>query len=390
MIIVDVLIIVILLIALWIGVQRGFAASLGSILGLVAGGIAAFWITPLVTAWVPALEWRGIAGVAAALGLLITGVLLGGYFGTVVRSGVDRTPLRGVDRFFGGIVSVAVTALVLVIVAPSVTVTGIPGFSTAVASSRVLGAIDALTPPPMDAALAELRSAVLEDGLPRFGELLRPGVGPTSPPVALDDPVLQQAAASVGRVSGVAYACGTGMSGTGFVIAPDRVVTNAHVVAGVDTPVVELPGQPAREGRIVYFDAVDDLAVIAVDELGVAALPMTSTLGAGAAAVVQGYPFGGPFTMAGASVLSIGTAPIPDIYGTSTAPREIYALESDVRPGNSGGPLLTAAGEVAGVVFARGEDDATRGYAMTMTELNPVAAQAPSLSDAVASGACTG
>lgn len=387
---VDVLIVVVLAIALLIGIRRGFAASLGTMLGLVAGGAAAFWATPLVAAWVPSLAWRGVAAVAAAVGLLLLGAALGGATGALVRSGVDRTPLRAVDRLFGGVVSVAVTALVVVVVAPSVTVTGIPGFSAAVASSRVLGFIDALTPPPMDAALAQLRSAVLDDGLPRFGELLGPGVGPTSPPVALDDPALAQAAASVARVSGVAYACGTGMSGSGFVVAPDRLVTNAHVVAGVDAPVVELPGQAAREGRVVYFDEVDDLAVIAVDRLGVRALPMASTLTAGAAAVVQGYPYGGPFTSIGASVLSVGTAPIPDIYGASAAARDIYALQAEVRPGNSGGPLLTGAGEVAGVVFARGEDDAQRGYAMTMTELEPVAAQASALTEPVVPGRCTG
>ena len=390
MIVVDVLIVVLLVVSLLVGVRRGFAASLGTLLGLLAGGVAAFWITPLVAAWVPSLAWRGVAAVAAAVGLLLLGAVLGGATGALIRSGVDRTPLRGVDRLFGGIVNVAVMALVLVVVAPSVTVTGIPGFSAAVASSRVLAIIDSLTPPPMDAALAQLRSAVLEDGLPRFGDLLGPGVGPTSPPVALDDPALQQAAASVARVSGVAYACGTGMSGTGFVVAPDRIVTNAHVVAGVDAPVVELPGQPAREGRIVYFDEVDDLAVIAVDQLGVAALPLSSTLAAGASAVVQGYPYGGPFTMVAANVLSVGTAPIPDIYGTSTAARDIYALEAEVRPGNSGGPLLTGAGQVAGVVFARGEDDAQRGYAMTMAELEPVAARAPELTDPVVPGRCAG
>jgi S1-C subfamily serine protease len=327
--------------------------------------------------------------VGAAVGLLLVGALVGGGIGALVRSGVDRTPLRGIDRFFGGVVSVAITALVLVVVAPGVTVTGFPGFAAAIASSRALSVIDALTPPPMDAALAQLRSALFEDGLPRFGELLGPGGAPAAPPVALDDPVLQQAAASVARVSGVAYACGTGMSGTGFVVAPDRVVTNAHVVAGVEAPVVELPGQSARDGRIVYFDDGDDLAVIAVDDLGVAALPLVVTLAPGAAAVVQGYPYGGPFTMGGASVLSVGAVPIPDIYGDSATLREIYALDAEVQPGNSGGPLLTSGGEVAGVVFARGEDDARRGYAMTMAELVPVASQATSWTDAVTPGRCT-
>jgi S1-C subfamily serine protease len=231
---------------------------------------------------------------------------------------------------------------------------------------------------------------VLDDGLPGLGVLLGPGTADPAPPVALDDPDLERAAASVARVSGNAYACGRGSSGTGFVIAEDRVVTNAHVVAGVDTPIVELPGVTAREGRVVYFDPVDDLAVIAVDDLGAAVLPFSPTLAAGDAAVVQGYPYGGPFTMVSAGVQSVGTATVPDVYDRSWNPREIYALQATVRPGNSGGPLLTADGAVAGVVFARAENDEDLGYAMTMAELTPVAARAPSLRDTVSSGSCVG
>jgi S1-C subfamily serine protease len=179
------------------------------------------------------------------------------------------------------------------------------------------------------------------------------------------------------------------MTGSGFVAADDLIVTNAHVVAGVDTPVVELPGRDAREGRVVYFDPIDDLAVIAVGGLGAAPLPVVPPVAAGAAVAVQGYPLGGPFTSGAAFVLSVGSAPVPDIYDQSSTPREIYALDADVRPGNSGGPLLTDAGEVAGVVFARGADDERRGYAMTTTELLPVLAGVSADAPAVQAGSCT-
>ena len=88
-------------------------------------------------------------------------------------------------------------------------------------------------------------------------------------------------------------------------------------------------------------------------------------------------------------MLSVGVVPVPDIYDTGVAPREIYSLAADVQPGNSGGPLLTAAGEVAGIVFARGEDGAGRGYAITMAELEPALAAIAAGSATVASGSCT-
>ena len=87
---------------------------------------------------------------------------------------------------------------------------------------------------------------------------------------------------------------------------------------------------------------------------------------------MQGYPHGGPFESVAATVLSVGTVPVPDVYDETAAPREIYSLQADVRPGNSGGPLLTDAGEVAGIVFARGVDSDARGFAITTTELAPV------------------
>jgi len=390
MVVVDVVIVLLLIAACIAGVQRGFFASIGTFAGIAAGAFAAFWLTPLVSGWVPSPVWRGPAVIVAAIGLVFVGAATGAAIGSALRSGADRLKLRGVERFLGGIASVLAALLALAFVAPAIAVAGIPVVSSAVASSNILRGIEAATPDPVAAALAQLRGAVLDDSLPGLGQLLGPATVDPAPPVALDDPELQRAAASVARVSGNAYACGRGSAGSGFVIAEDRVVTNAHVLAGVDTPIVELPGVAAREGRVVYFDPIDDLAVIAVDDLGADALPFSPTLAAGDAAAVQGYPYGGPFTMVTAGVESVGTAQVPDVYDESSNPREIYALDAVVRPGNSGGPLLTDDGAVAGVVFARAENDENLGYAMTMAELDPVIARAPSLSNIVSTGSCVG
>ncbi|MBM3714914.1 MAG: MarP family serine protease [Actinobacteria bacterium] len=387
--IIDIALIALLAIAFIVGIARGFLATVGFFAGLAVGGIAAYWVTPLVAQYVTDPQWRGAAILGAGVLLLIIGAGIGSAIGRAARRGVDRIKLRVPERLLGGAMNLAAGALALSFIAGAITTAGMPVISAALASSTVVRTIDRITPEPVRVALAEIRGTILGDGIPRLGELIEIGEIPTAPEIALDDPALTQAAQSVARISGTAYACGITASGTGFVVADDRVVTNAHVVAGVDVPLVELPGQVAREGRVVYFDPNDDLAVIAVDGLDATPLTVVPTLGVGAAAVVQGYPYGGPFTSGSAQVLSVGTVPVPDIYGTATAPRDIYALGGIVRPGNSGGPLMTPSGEVAGVVFARSENDENVGYAMTTTELDPVLAQAGALSAAVPSGSCT-
>lgn len=389
MLLVDVIVVILLVGFFAIGVTRGLVAIAGSLAGLVVGSLLAVWAVPLIAPGVADWEYRSLVLAICAIAIIGLCTALGTAVGAALRRGVDRARLRILDRILGAGGATVAGGLVLLLGAGAVTASGMPVVSTAVASSRVLSFIDGITPDPVDTALAEVRGFVVDEGIPRIGDLLQPQVAPTAPAVALDDPELQRAAASVARISGTAYACGVSMTGSGFVVGEGLIVTNAHVVAGVDTPVVELPGRDAREGRVVYFDPVDDLAVIAVSGLDAAALPIVPPVAAGAAVAVQGYPLGGPFTSGAAFVLSVGSAPVPDIYDDSSAPREIYALEADVRPGNSGGPLLTDAGAVAGVVFARGADDERRGYAMTTTELLPALAGVTVEAPAVPAGACT-
>ncbi|MCR2793152.1 MarP family serine protease [Microbacterium sp. zg.Y625] len=394
--IVDIVVIAVLVVALVMGLRSGLLAGIGAFVGLVVGALVAYWVVPMalpaLSDVLPSPGWRSVVVVVGTLFIVGLAAGLGSAVGSVARRGVDRIRLGWLERLLGGALSVVVGALAVSLVAQTVVVAGNPLLSTAVSSSRLVRTIDTLTPPTVDAALAQVRGAFLEEGLPRLGDLFGPGVvldpGAPAPEVALDDPQLQAAAQAVARISGVAYACGTSSTGTGFVAADDRIVTNAHVVAGVTDPVVELPDGTARQGRVVYFDAVDDLAVIAVPDIEVAPLAIAPALATGAEAIVQGYPFGGPFSMGGARVLSVGAVEVPDIYETSSSPREIYALSASVRPGNSGGPLLTAGGEVVGVVFARAESGEDIGYAMTPTEFAPVVAQAPSLTQPVSTGSC--
>lgn len=384
----DLVLILALLSYLGYGLRNGFLVTLGGIAGFAAGAVAAFFAVPLVSGFVDDSGWRLTAIVAAAVVLIVLGHGAGTMIGRQIRGAVRIRPLRAVDRLVGGAVNLAVSALVMSMLAFSVSSLGVPLVSQQLAESKVIRLIDGLTPTPVKATMAQLRSAVIGNGIPTLLEGLEQGQPVVVPNASTDTPGLNRAAESVLKIAGTAFECGQNQTGTGFVISPGRVVTNAHVVAGVSQPVVEVPGGGAMPGRVVYFDTRHDLAVLAVDGLPAEPLALSPDLPNGSPAAFAGYPHGGPFQSKPATVQDITTVLVPDIYGNSPAPEEIYRLAGDVQPGNSGGPLLTTDGLVAGVIFAKATSDTAMGFAITMDDLTPVASQAPGLSAAVSSGQC--
>lgn len=369
------------------GFTNGLLHSIAAIAGVIAGVVGAFFLAPIVAGWVPFPFLRPIVTIVVALALVGFGHWVGYKIGRAIRRGVEQTPLSAIDRIAGGLATTIVAALVASVVGFSVGQLGVPVLSQAIAGSNVLRVIGAITPDPVQQWLAEVRALVITEGIPRITDALG-GEPPAVPQIDAGSPALTAAAQSVVRVTGNALQCGQSQTGTGFVIAPDRILTNAHVVAGVTEPTLEAPNGSVAGGRVVYFDPVDDLAVIATDGFDVAPLVLGDNLAVGADGAVQGYPFGGPFTSGGAQVIAVSTQSAPDIYGDSSSPREFYTLAATVREGNSGGPLLSLDGEVAGIVFARSADNSEVGFAMTMTEVDPVAAEAAGLSAPVSSGDC--
>lgn len=384
----DVLLAIVLVAYVVYGVRHGLSRTVFVIAGVVGGVIAAYFLAPIVGNWVPVPFLRLGVTILVAIGLVIAGHALGSAIGRGVRRGVEQTPLGGLDRLLGGVVAGVAAALVASMLAFSVAQLGVPLLSRAILGSTVLRVITDLTPDPVEAFLAQVRSAVMAGSLPVIEGAIGVTGEPSIPQFDTGSAALNAAAGSVVRITGNAYACGQSQSGTGFVIADDRVVTNAHVLAGVTEPVVEAPDGQVLSGSVVYFDPVDDLAVIVVPGLDAQALPTAPTIPEGTDAAFQGYPYGGPFSSGAAEVLSVSVARVQDIYGSASSPREIYTLAASVREGNSGGPLLSLDGRVVGVIFARSGDTANVGYAVTMTELEPVAAQAPALDAAVPTGAC--
>ncbi|MBN9606872.1 MAG: MarP family serine protease [Actinomycetales bacterium] len=388
--ILDLLLGLVLLVLAGEGFRDGLGRSLTTILGMAAGAVAGVLLIPLVAAWIPAPLLRTIAVIAVAIGLLVAGHAVGSAIGGLLRRDEDERPLGLLGRIAGAALNLVAASLVVALVAGGVGALGIPVLSQATAQSRLLGIIDAITPAPLDQALARVRGTILEEGLPALGG--SPGgvaTSPGAPDVPTDTDPWQRAGASVVRITGTAYACGQNQSGTGFAVAPERILTNAHVVAGVEAPVVEAPNGQALEARVVAFDPQRDLALLAVPGLELAPLAVDEGLEVGDTGAVEGYPYGGPFSSSAARVLAISNERIPDVGGGGSSRREIYTLAADIAPGNSGGPLLAADGEVAGVVFARGAEDPSLGYALTPVEFAGLVDSAAGLQAAVSSGSCT-
>ena len=391
--ILDALLVLLLLAYLSYGYAVGFARSMFGLAGILLGGVAAFFSVPLIGAWIPFPEWRLPIIIAALILLIAAGQSLGAWVGRLLRRGLDKARLSVLDRIAGAAANVVVAALVSSMVAFSVGALGVPVLSQAIAGSSVLRAIDTVTPGPVKNGIAQLRSIVIQEGIPQIisaaeGIAAVPGTASPAPNVDTGTPDLEAAAQSVVKVTGNAYQCGQNQSGSGFIVAAGRVVTNAHVVAGVTDPVIEIPGRGAVGGTVVYFDPRNDLAVIAIGGTGGSPIPRTTTLPAGSSAVFDGYPLGGPFQSGSARVDRVTTVQVNDIYGKNPHNLEVYQLSANVQEGNSGGPLLSTNGRVAGIIFAKSADTAGVGYAMTMAELEPVAGAAPTYTSSVSSGSC--
>lgn len=385
----DAVLILWLLWQLIYGLGAGLVVSLGGLVGFVAGAAAAFFASPFVSEHAPGPGWRTVFVIGATVLLIAIGHGVGIRIGRTIGRRVKSGPVRTVDRLLGGVLNVVVGAAVISLLAFGVTNLGIPAVSKQLSGSVVISKIDAWTPDPVKAVAAQMRSLVLEEGIPQLLNPAGPNAQVTAPNASTNTPAWNDAAKSVLKITGTAFQCGQNQTGTGFVVSPDRVLTNAHVVAGVSMPVVDTPSQGSLPARVVYFDPAKDLAILAVDGLNVAPLRTGPTLRDNTQAAFAGYPLGGPLQVRPATVMASGPMVIPDITGKHKSTEDIYQLAGNVQSGNSGGPLLDTSGRVVGVVFAKSTTSEPVGFAFTMTEVSPVIGAAPMLSSAVGSGSCS-
>ena len=378
------------------GFRQGLLVALLSLVGFLGGGALAMWgLPPLLERWMTpqtADMRRVIVIVVGVLALASIGQAIGVAIGTRMRSHVRARPARALDSVLGAGASLAAVCILVWLIAGALRSGPVPSLSRAIGQSRIVAAIDQVVPPSSGRVFASFRTLLDAEGFPRVFEGVGPeqirAVAPPDPAVA-DTAGVRRAVRSVVKVTGLASACDRTQEGSGWVVAADRVVTNAHVVAGVARPSVRIAGLGrAYPGRVVVFDPIRDLAVIDVPGLPAAPLRVGGDLPNGATAVVAGFPLDGPYRVDSARVREVLTARGQDIYGSRTSIRQVYSLFARVQPGNSGGPLLAPSGKVVGVVFAKSLDDVNTGYALTASEAAPVLARAAGATRAVPVGGC--
>jgi S1-C subfamily serine protease len=375
------------------GWRQGLAVGALSLTGFLAGALLAMEIVPPMAEGLDEGLQRTFTVLVSVLLFAWLGQLGGALLGARLRQHLTVRPAQVADQLFGMIAGVVAVVLVLWFVGGALRGSPAPQINRAVSSSRLLSSVDRYMPNELDTLAENFRHAVAGSDFPRVFE----GVAPEQIlPVRSPDPgavpgvVLERAKRSIVKIVGDAAECGRGQEGSGAVVAAQRVVTNAHVVAGVDAPTVQVGGSGERlPARVVLFDPQKDVAVLAVPSLRAAPLPIaTADLDHGDDAVVAGFPRNGPFSAGAARVRTVIQALGEDIYGKPGVTREVYSLYANVQQGNSGGPLLDTSGRLVGIVFAKSLDDPLTGYALTVKEVTGDIRAGIGAENSVSSGGC--
>lgn len=389
--VVDVVLVIGMLVFAVTGWKRGFVYGLLSLVGFLVGAAAGLWLAPrVVGSWRPGIG-TAVVGLVIVFLLATLGQVLVGFGGKRLKEAVVWKPAVKLDAVAGSVLAVLAFLLVAWFVADLFVHSNKSSLARDVRHSQVLGFVDQLVPDAADGATGEIKALWNASGFPDvFAGFGSEPVSPVGAPSAriLRRDAVQQAAAQTVKIVGPA-SCDSQLEGTGFAFAPDRVLTNAHVVAGVDRPVLYVGGKgDGYPARVVYFDPQQDLAVLAVPGLPADPLPFEEHVDRGQDVAIIGYPEGGPLAGTAGRIRSTQRASGHDIYGAGTVVREILSIRAEVHPGNSGGPVLDAQGRVVGVVFAISLDHAETTYAMTSGWVASAISAGLTASDAVDTGDC--
>jgi S1-C subfamily serine protease len=381
------------------GYWQGFVTGAFATVGLLVGGLVGIWLAPIILGDAdPSLTVS-----LGALFIVIVGASLGQavlqFLGAKIRDRITWQPARAVDAVGGAVLSTVAVLLVAWALGVAVTGSRIGSLTEMVRESTVLRTVNGALPTSAPQALQSFNNVVGTTFFPRY---LQPfadeEIREVSPGAQrlLSDPDIADAESSVLKIRGN-NDCGRGVEGSGFLYADDRLMTNAHVVAGVDEPDVTI-GDQTVDATVVYYNPDLDVAVLRLDDLGRDPLPFVDSdeeerkfvVDAKDGVAILGYPEDGPYDVQRGRVREERTLESPDIYGDGSVIREVYSLRGLVRPGNSGGPIVTTQGHVAGVVFAASVTDDDTGYALTWEQVADAAADGRRASEPVSTGACAG
>ena len=385
----DILLLVLLLAYAVSGYWQGFITGAFATTGLLVGGLFGIWLAPTLLGDADPSVWVSLGALFIVLLAASFGQALMQFIGAKLRAKVTWQPARALDAVGGAALSVVAVLVVAWALGVAVSGARIPWVNEQVRGSQVLGEVNQVMPSRANRALDSFNQVVGASDFPLYLEPFAPEriieVGPPPARIATD-PQVQAAAQSVIKIHGE-NSCGGGVEGTGFLYAPDRVMTNAHVVAGVETPrLVTEAGEV--DTTVVYYNPDIDVAVLEVDGLGLPHLSFDREAEAGDPGAVLGFPNDGPYDVQGARIRAEQRLKSPDIYGDGTVVREVYSVRSNIRPGNSGGPMVSPDGKVTGVVFAASVTDQSTGYVLTADQVGEAAAEGISSSAPVSSGRC--
>lgn len=388
---VDVAVVGVALLAATSGWRQGAVASAMAFLGVVLGAVAGILIAPHVLEHVDGSRLRVFVGIALIVVLVIVGEVSGMVLGRALRSGMHSRGARSVDSVVGAALqAVAVLAAAWLLAIP-LTSSSQPDVASAVRGSKVLSKVDEVAPQWLREVPKEFSALLDTSGLPDvigpFGRTPVANVEPPDPALQAS-PIVEQLHQSVLKISGIAPSCQKALEGSGFVVAPELVMTNAHVVAGTDGITVDSIGT-VLDAEVVLFDPEEDVAILRVPGLQAPVLNFAaSPASKGESAIVLGYPGGGPYTASPARVREAVNLSGPDIYRTGTVERQVYTVRGTVRQGNSGGPLVAEDGQVLGLVFGAAVDDPDTGFVLTAEEISDELARSQSNPVPVGTGAC--
>jgi S1-C subfamily serine protease len=374
------------------GYRQGFVVGVLAFVGFLGGGVIGLLFAPTAVQRLNAGVFQSLVAIAIVLVMATIGQVALAWLGGMVRDRITWQPARVVDNGLGALVSVIAMLLVSWFLASSLRPGPVPTLSRQISDSRIITAVDGIMPESANTLFSSFRRILDDSGLPTVFAGLSPesirAVSPPTPEVARRA-AIRTASASIVEIEGTASSCSRRLDGSGFVIAPQHVLTNAHVVAGVAHPNVRVGGVGHRmPARVVVFDPRRDLAVLYVPDLRASALGLDDGGGRGDSGVVAGFPQGGPFQLEPARIRDTIEARGPDIYQRSQVTRQVFSLYANVQPGNSGGPLLTPDGDVYGVVFAKSLDDPKTGYALTADEVAPVVTAGKGRTTETSTGSC--